>query len=188
MGDPITYKDRKTDLTAVPRGEVTPSEPCQEDEAQENRRKNIEDYVKQLSPKLLDDFKRTFPQKRLDDFEKTCLQRNNSSDPICLEECKITLVATLVLKGVPQHVKEQYELRLTSGEVRIIKKLENVPLTHLSGDQSMTEDRTHTSPETSVHTANNTKEATPSSHTRDSPTVSPTAVSTTVGLSHLSLS
>lgn len=61
------------------------------------------DYISQLRQKLLDDFVKTFLPKLLDDFEKTFLQRTNSSDPTaCLEECRMTCVAALVLKAVPQ--------------------------------------------------------------------------------------
>ncbi|EMS62539.1 hypothetical protein TRIUR3_29830 [Triticum urartu] len=119
------------------------------------------DYITQLRQKLLDDFVKTFLPKLLDDFEKTFLQRTNSSDPTaCLEECRMTCVAALVLKAVPQHVNEHYEWRLTSGKLPIFKELENEALTPTFEDQSMTDGRTHSPHENSVRTTNDAKEAT----------------------------
>ncbi|XBJ28282.1 uncharacterized protein LOC119349375 [Triticum dicoccoides] len=180
-----------------PLGQITPSEPpastntCQDDAAHKSQRKHIEDYISQLRQKLLDDFVKTFLPKLLDDFEKTFLQRTNSSDPTaCLEECRMTCVAALVLKAVPQHVNEHYEWRLTSGKLPIFKELENEALTPTFEDQSMTDGRTHSPHENSVRTTNDAKEATSKAppDTRDSSRISLPLGGATVDLPGPSLS
>ncbi|XP_048552908.1 uncharacterized protein LOC125533228 [Triticum urartu] len=152
---------------------------------------SFSDYITQLRQKLLDDFVKTFLPKLLDDFEKTFLQRTNSSDPTaCLEECRMTCVAALVLKAVPQHVNEHYEWRLTSGKLPIFKELENEALTPTFEDQSMTDGRTHSPHENSVRTTNDAKEATSKAppDTRDSSRISLPLAGAAVDLPGSSLS
>ncbi|KAI5020805.1 hypothetical protein ZWY2020_045693 [Hordeum vulgare] len=171
------YKAQEVSRLIVPRETAAPTNIRPDDEAQQKQRsKHIEDCFNKLG------------QTFLDDLKKKILQPTNSSNPtVCLEECTITCVATVILKGVPQHQKEQYKWTLTSGKGPSFMKLENERPTPPSEDKTRTDGRTHTPEETSGHTTNDLNETRTPPHSSNSSTYSSAPADAAGNLSRLSL-